>query len=159
MKKLIYRSFNKLKFEFATLRFYLISLAFLVIYFVIVGAYLGKNNALLAEEKYHYNILINGFSIPAYVTCLVALLCIIFKLGFLEKSIEKFKMSWTNLQDAKEQRRLKSMSNEEKRAYLHTKEKTKKRQIDKPAPSKFPFVFNFSIYLLLSIIFTIIIYA
>ncbi|WP_369810267.1 hypothetical protein [Mycoplasma seminis] len=79
----------------------------------------------------------------------------------MEKTFAKFKMSIDNFNDAKEQRQLKKMPNEDKRAYLKKKEELaekQKQQELKRNKSKFPFGFGMFLYGIASIAFIIVIY-
>ncbi|MHA3786429.1 DUF3899 domain-containing protein [Mycoplasma sp. VS276A1] len=157
MNKTTYRIGLKLKSEFSSLRFYLINLAFLILYFAIVIPYY-----IINKDQWNRDRAIDAFSVPAFVTFFISIIAIALKLGFLERTLSKLRLSIDNLSDAKEQKQLKKMPNEDKRIYLEKKriEKQKKEKYALVHPkTKFPFVFASIIYLILSIAFIIVVYA
>ncbi|WLP85837.1 DUF3899 domain-containing protein [Mycoplasma seminis] len=161
MNNFWFKTSQKFKIEFSSLRFYLINLVFLLIYFAIVLAYYLVKKNIWYEPKYHHNLILNAFSVPAFVCFLLEVMCLVFKFGFMEKTFAKFKMSIDNFNDAKEQRQLKKMPNEDKRAYLKKKEELaekQKQQELKRNKSKFPFGFGMFLYGIASIAFIIVIY-
>ncbi|MHA0272665.1 DUF3899 domain-containing protein [Mycoplasma sp. 48589B] len=157
MNKTTYRIGLKLKSEFSSLRFYLINLAFLILYFAIVIPYY-----IINKDQWNRDRAIDAFSVPAFVTFFISIITIALKLGFLERTLSKLRLSIDNLSDAKEQKQLKKMPNEDKRIYLEKKriEKQMKEDYALALPkTKFPFVFASIIYLILSIAFIIVVYA
>ncbi|SJZ50470.1 DUF3899 domain-containing protein [Mycoplasmopsis verecunda] len=157
MNKFIYKSGLKLKNELSSLRFYLINLVYLIIYFAIVLAFY-----LVNKQHWDYAKMIDAFSVPAFVTFLISLFALIIKLGYFEKTFSKFKIALNNFSDSREQKELKKMSNEHKRKYLEKKEEIRKKQELQKAlhpKTKFPFVFASTIYFIISIVFIIVIYA
>ncbi|MFV8468974.1 DUF3899 domain-containing protein [Mycoplasma sp. VS42A] len=157
MNKYTYKIGLKLKNEFTSLRFYLINLVFLVLYFAIVIPYYIVN-----KDNWNYNKAIDAFSVPAFITFFIAIIALVLKLGFLERTFKKMRLSIDNIHDAKEQKDLKKMPNEEKRLYLEKKKLEAQKREDYAAShpkTKFPFVFASVLYLILSIAFIIVIYA
>ncbi|MFV8471444.1 DUF3899 domain-containing protein [Mycoplasma sp. B6188] len=157
MNKYTYKIGLKLKNEFTSLRFYLINLVFLVLYFAIVIPYYIVN-----KDNWNYNKAIDAFSVPAFITFFITIIALVLKLGFLERTFKKMKLSIDNIHDAKEQKDLKKMPNEEKRLYLEKKKLEAQKREDYAGShpkTKFPFVFASVLYLILSIAFIIVIYA
>ncbi|WP_406614713.1 hypothetical protein ACJA23_01735 [Mycoplasma corogypsi] len=123
------------KNEFRTKRFWivqacfisLILVLFLVVYFA--SAYKGK--------------VLDSFAFAFALPLLINVIIIIFKLGFLSRSIANFKDSMANHKKINEERKKAKMSQAELHVYKKTKEQLNEAKKAKTPKSKFPFVFEF----------------
>ncbi|QCZ36468.1 hypothetical protein [Mycoplasma nasistruthionis] len=154
---------NKTSYETSTLRFWLINLVYVVLYFALVGTYFLANRTLYSsisnDSQALNNFYINAFSVPAFVVFGVSVIALLLKLGFLERSIAKLKLGFQNVADNREQRTLKKLDKHQQQAYLKEKNRLEKLNANKQnLKTKYPFIFASLAWLIQCIAWIVIIY-
>ncbi|QKT05620.1 hypothetical protein [Mycoplasma sp. OR1901] len=125
--------------NFTSIRFYVISSVYLVMYFSIFtySVVTGKDDI----TKWN-----NAVTASGIVTFALVLFILLFKWGFLERTIEKMKSGINSSNKSRIEYRAKKMNETERRIFLENNKKKEIEKENKPTKSNYPFYFNLIIY-------------
>lgn len=132
---------SKLYFELTSKRFWIIQLVF-----ALFGLTLGLLFKFAANHPY-----LTAIAVATFIVFLIDLLILIFKWGFLERTIKRLKESFASTEKARNERNYKKMNDAEKRAFERIQKQKELKKQARASKVKTNFTFYFTLFISLAV--------